>query len=118
MSAAVVDIVSSLDLLQNAAALCEKYAANRKNTRKVRRLIEATTLKLSNQADGNVPSNHQSLSDGPDGSSDAHPQATPYAMDDNPWLHVENMSNVPEDPEWAYLGQFLNLSNEDIIITS
>lgn len=118
MSAAVIDIVNSLDLLQNAAALCEKYAANRKNTRKVRRLIEATTLKLSTQADGSVPTTHHSLSDGPVELSDAHPLATPYALDDNPWLQIQNMSNAPEDPEWAYLGQFLNLPNEDIIVAS
>lgn len=118
MSAAVVDIVDSLDLLQNATALCEKYAANRQNTRKVRRLIEATTLKLSTQMDGSVPTNHHVISDGPGELSDAHPQATPYALDDNPWLQIENMSNVPEDPEWAYLGQFLNLPNEDIPVTS
>lgn len=118
MSTAVVDIVKSLELLQNAAALCEKYAADRKDTRKVRRLIEATTLKLSLQADGSLSMNHHSFSDGPADLFDVQPQAIPYALEDDPWLQIGNSSNVQEDPEWAYLGQFLNLPNEEIMVTS
>ena len=40
----IVDVVGSLDLLQNAKAVCEKHSARSKDTKKVRRLVEAMIL--------------------------------------------------------------------------
>jgi Fungal Zn(2)-Cys(6) binuclear cluster domain/Fungal specific transcription factor domain len=114
-STAIVDVVGSLELLQNAKAVCEKQSARSRDTRKVRQLVEATILKFSGQDNGGIPTTQISLHSGQDVASSAHWQAIPSPQGDKDWLWNESTIRPVEDTAWAYMEQFLDLPNEDFM---
>ena len=112
-STGIVDVVGSLVLLQNAKAVCEKQSARSKDTRKVRRLVEATILKFRAQDNGGLSTTQISLHNSQDVACDAH--AIPSAQGDKDWLWNEHTTGSVEDTAWAYMEQFLDLPNDDFM---
>ena len=116
-STALVDVMRSLELLQHAKTMCEKQSARSRDTRKVRRLLEATIRELSGQDnDGGTLTMQASLHTGQDSASDAHGQAKPSSQDHSDWLWNESTMRPGDDDAWAYIEQFLDLPNEDFMI--
>lgn len=103
---ASVNVVSSLELLQNAKALCEKQSARSKDTRKVQRLIRATVMKF----------NDQEISGDQETVPSEHWLTMSASHDEQNSIWKENVILLGEDPTWAYMEQFLNLPSEDSMI--
>lgn len=109
-STAIVDVVASLELLRQAKAVCETQPARSKDTRKVRRLLEATIAEFSGKKNEDVPTIQTSLQTGQDVASGTMPSS----QDPNNSLWNGNLT-TPVDDVWAYMQQFLNLPSEDIM---
>lgn len=113
-STGIVDVVGSLELLQNAKAVCEKQSARSKDTRKVQQLVGATILKFGAQNNGDIPTTQIPLHNSQDVAPNTHWQAIP-SQGDNDWLWNESMIMSVEDATLAYMEQFLDLPNEDFM---
>ncbi|OCK79147.1 hypothetical protein K432DRAFT_300545 [Lepidopterella palustris CBS 459.81] len=114
-STVIVDIVGSLELLQNAKTVLERQSTRSRDTRKVLRLVEATILKFSGQDNGGILTTQISLHSSHDMASNAHWQAMPISQGDEDLLWNENTIRPVEDTAWEYMEQFLDLPNEDFI---
>ena len=112
---AIVDVVGSLELLQHAKAVFEKQSARSKDTRKVRRLIEATILEFSGQDNGDTFTMQASLHTGRALASEAHGLAIPSSQYRKDWLWNESTIMPVDDGAWAYMEQFLGLPDEDFM---
>ncbi|KAL9611156.1 MAG: hypothetical protein Q9167_004178 [Letrouitia subvulpina] len=107
-----VDIVGSLELLQKAKVACEMRCPTSKDTKKVRRLIEATIMKLSSQRKENIYMDQSSIRNG---TPEACRDATTSAPDKNDQVLGERGVDLTDNTGWAYLEQLLDLPNEDFI---
>ena len=112
---AVVDIVGSLDLLQTAKTVCEKHSVKSKDTKKVRRLVEATILEFRSKDHGSAPATQVSFRNGQDQASEAQGHAIPATQGGDDWLWSDSTTNPADNTGWAYLEQFLDLPNEDFM---
>ncbi|KAL9046523.1 MAG: hypothetical protein Q9214_000656 [Letrouitia sp. 1 TL-2023] len=109
---AFVDFAGSLELLQKAKVTCEMRTPTSKDTQRVRRLVEATILKLS-QNNENV---YVAQISSRNGTLEVCRNATASASDDIDQLLSERAGGAGLDNTgWAYLEQLLDLSNEDFI---
>ena len=104
----IVDVSTSLELLWSAKAVVEQHRTSR-DSRKVRRLIEAVT---SSFATGYVGSTNM-LQTSAEGGQDLEPNlqfhATTTAQEIDDWAWDDNNIMSMEDPAWAYMQQFLEL---------
>lgn len=112
-SAAVVNLETSLNLLQRAKGVYENFSTRSKDTNKVGRVVEATILKFSGQDGGSALATQVSLQNGQGEASEAPWHAISSAQGDNDWLWNGIMTSPADDTGWAYLEQFLNLPDAD-----
>ncbi|KAI4160833.1 MAG: hypothetical protein LQ342_005358 [Letrouitia transgressa] len=111
---AFVNFAGSLELLQKAKVTCEMRTPTSKDTQRVRRLLEATILKLSGQSSGNVYVGQTSFSNG---TLEAYRNATTSTPDGIDQLLGERVGEADsaDDSGWAYLEQLLDLPDGDFI---
>lgn len=103
-----IDVVGSLKLLQNTRAVFETHPTKSRDTRKVLRLVEAALLKFGSQ---NLPGAQ-------DVASTLLQEAPPSSEWQDSWLWSQSTSMPVDDPTWAYMEQFLDLSNDDFMTES
>lgn len=113
----VVDVVRSLKLLQSAKAVCEEQSVKSSDTRKVRKLIEATILSFSDQVNGPIPVTQVTLYTSEDVVFDANREPLSSFHGDKDWPWDEStMPPLPvNDIEWSYMEQFLDLPKDDLM---
>lgn len=104
----VVDIMESLKLLENAKTVCENQLTESKDTRKVRRLIEAVIPRFSGEDNTCVPMTQISNDTRSNIASNTDWQVPQFSEGGEDWLWDEGMMPAEHDP-WAYMEQFLNL---------
>ena len=115
-STAIVDVVGSLQLLQDAKNVCEKQSARSRDTRKVRQLTEATILRFSNRKNGCEPTISLWSPTSQAAEHDANWPAIPTAEGDPDWLWSESAIGAEDGATWAYMKQFLDLPKDDLMI--
>ncbi|KAE9366343.1 hypothetical protein N431DRAFT_352125 [Stipitochalara longipes BDJ] len=104
----IVDVTASLDLLSSAKAVIEQHRTSR-DSRKVRRLIEAVISSFGTQDIGftNI------IRTSPNRFQDLEPNLQPHvvtaAHENNDWPWDDTTMIAMEDPAWAYMQQFLDL---------
>lgn len=113
----VVDVVRSLKLLQSAKTVCEEQSVKSKDTRKVRKLIEATILSFSDQVNGATPVTQVTLCTSEDVVFDANREPLSSFHGDKDWPWDESTMPPPpvNDIEWSYMEQFLDLPKDDLM---
>lgn len=112
---AIIDVAGSMELLQNAKAVCGKQSKKSRDTQKVRRLVEATILKFSIQDNGGIRAPQSLLPRGQYGVSNAQWQAILSSQEDVDQIWNESKTRSVDAAEWAYMEQFLDLPNEDFM---
>ena len=124
---ASIDVVGSSDLLRKANAVLDKKSARSNDTRKAQRLVVATISKFSRQENGSMPATqlpylngHDAIDshsgvNGHDGSVKFRSFATVDAFGNSPLEWGEGIVNPVDDVEWAYLGDILDLPQEELI---
>lgn len=108
----IIDVAGSLDLLESAKAVCEGQFSKRRDTKKVRHLIEATILRCSCQDNGNANATNAAFHDGQDEETSWSATAV---QADNYWLWPENTTDFTADNGWAFMEHFLDLPNQDLM---
>ena len=117
---AIVDIAASTRLLQEAQLVCEKHSNRSKDTRRVGRVLKATIATFQHHSASQAPSsgNPSEMQDSwpnPDTSiPDLSWPAVPLVQDGDDLALMGHVNFGIGDPGWAYLGQFLDLPNEDL----
>jgi hypothetical protein len=107
--AGIVDLAITLKRLQNARDICEEQSERSKDTRRVQRLIDAIIVQFSAENS----SDEARLQDLPeDGQSIKATGNGIAAHFDEDW-HWNESTMIGAD-EWAYMGQFLDLPNNEL----
>lgn len=113
-SSSIVDVVGSLQMLNNAKDVCKKHFNGSRDTRKVCRLVEATLLKFGGTGDKRIFAMEASAH------TDQSPTADIYGgydiqsfQGDNDWWWDERTERPANNSAWFYMEQFLNLPIED-----
>ncbi|KAI4209137.1 MAG: hypothetical protein LQ351_007889 [Letrouitia transgressa] len=111
---AFVDLAASLELLQKAKVTCEMRTPTSNDTQRVRRLVEATILKLSSHSSGNTDVGQRSSRNA---TLEAYKGVTTTTLDgmDQPLGKKVGEAGSADDTGWAYLEQLLDLPDEDFI---
>ncbi len=138
VAAPFVQSTDTLQLLQRAQDICMEQSVRSKDSGRVRRVVNATLLHfevLGVQNNGDATSESifstneydLSLLQSPFAGDQASAQESmpPYRMQKFPpeqteadWAGSENMARSTDDPSWAYLESFLNLSDHDLMLST
>lgn len=102
----VVDLVESLNLLQQAKIVCQDHPSQREDKRKLQRLIKATILKFGSQENDISSANPSLFLDG----QNFDTYSTSAGQGDNYWTWNEGMADSINDNGWEFLEQFLDLN--------
>ncbi|KAI9708300.1 MAG: hypothetical protein M1820_004004 [Bogoriella megaspora] len=106
------DLAESVKLIKRAQIICEEQSFKGGDTRKVRRVLEAVVMKFgadqSTTVSSTLPPQDYDFGMG----ADEYSETRTSAPTSDAWTQAENMRLTVEEAEWAYLGQFLDLSNE------
>lgn len=108
----IVDMEVSLSLLQRSIDVCEKLSHRSKDAQKVRRLVEATILRFGRENDGNISAAQTSTIGGPDMLPEMQLESN-LSLHEDEWQWNESVGQSTDNETWAYLEQFLDLSNEE-----
>jgi hypothetical protein len=114
----IIDMMGSLELLKGAEAICANQPSKSRDTRKVERLLKATILKFSNQYTDTTSAIQPLLPNTGDFISGAPWEVVESAPDDQGWSWNETIIKTQQDPTWAYMEQFLDLSDEEPLTNS
>ncbi|MCJ1458928.1 hypothetical protein MMC28_009304, partial [Mycoblastus sanguinarius] len=138
IAASNIKTVETLQLLRRARDVCVEQSMRSKDSGRVQKVINATLLhfgSLGNQNNEDAM-NESSLSTNSfefsliqspfaGDQASAHDVMPPYCLQDFPpdqtevdWMGSELMARPMDDTSWAYLGQFLNLSDDDLMPSS
>ena len=138
VAAPYVQPTETLQLLQRAQGICVEQSVRSKDSGRVRRVVNATLLHfevLGGQNNGDATNESiystnifdTTLLQSPFAGDQASAQESmpPYRMQKFPpeqteadWAGSENMARSTDDPSWAYLESFLNLSDHDLILST
>ena len=112
----IVDVPASLKLLRGADNVIEQQTFTSKDSRKLRRLINAVVARFETQANARSEVMETSRNGGPNHISLEILQGTdmPSSREDNCWLWQHNNMMLVDDPAWTYMQQFLELPDEGI----
>lgn len=108
-----VDVAESLKLLKNAKVVCENQPSRSRDTRKVRRLLEATIFKFSDEDNRYRPIIEAPRHTDERIVSDTDWVASQSYEGEKDWLWDQGNIRSGDDAAWVYMEQFLNLPNED-----
>ncbi|KAI9648870.1 hypothetical protein NHQ30_003511 [Ciborinia camelliae] len=111
----IVDVTASLNLLQDANVVLQEQSSRRQDTNKVRRLIEATTLKCGYDNNGRTSVTQTPFHNDQVETSEAYWQTMVPSQSDD-WSWSEGMTDSTDDSGWAFLEQFLGSQNQDVMI--
>ena len=138
VAAPYAQLTETLQLLQRAQGICVEQSVRSKDSGRVRRVVNATLLHfevLGGQNNGDATNESiystnvfdPSLLQSPFAGDQAIAQESmpPYRMQKFPpeqteadWAGSESMARSTDDPSWAYLESFLNLSDHDLILST
>jgi hypothetical protein len=106
----IVDLAVTVTLLQNARNVCEEQSTRSRDTRRVQQLIETIILQFSGEDSlDNAPlqilqQSGRNVKAGTNGKA---------SFSDEDWLWSESMMVDADD--WAYMNQFLDLPNDEVL---
>ena len=126
--------IEILELLQRAQEVCVDQSRRNKDSGRVKKVVDATILRFGNfrfSNDNNSVNNailsansaidplmQSSIADNHPGAQviipESHPEELLPEHRNTDWKGGENMTRPIDDDEWAYLEQFLNLSNDEL----
>jgi hypothetical protein len=114
-SITIVDVAASLELLWSAKTVIEQRTPSSKDSRKVRRLIEALIPKFSDQ-DNEAQHKIQTPISGGQHLVSNTDLVTSSSQENNDWSWADETTTMPlEDPAWTYMQQFLDLPDDYLI---
>ena len=130
-----VEPMEALQLLQRVRDVCGEQSVRSKGSRRVQKVVNATLLRFGSQqhedAMTDTSASNTSLgfplmgSPFVNGQASAHDVMPAQCLQDFPseqteidWTGGEDMARPMEDTSWAYLEQFLNLSDIDLMPSS
>ena len=135
IAAAHVKPTEALQLLQRTRDVCGEQSVRSKVSGRVQKVVNATLLRFGSQEHADAmtdpsafnnslefPSTGSPFTNGPTSAHDVMPlqslQDVPSEQTGIDWMGGEDMVRPMEDTSWAYLEQFLNLSDIDIMPSS
>ena len=118
---AIVDVAASAKTLQEAHLICARHSNRSKDTKRVGRVLKATIKALEGQTgahapiSGNIPEPRSSWPDAHTFIPELSWPTVPHLQDGNDLTPIEHTAFGIGNPEWAYLEQFLDLPNVNLV---